>query len=421
MAMLGEHLAPWNMAPASGGGALEEIIAREGDKPLEPGSPMSVALVTGDFDLSGIGTVTHVEGERVYGFGHPMMGLGACELPLMTGYIHTVYPRASVSMKMGSPLKTIGVLDADVSTAVSGRIGAAPDMIPMEVTVKTGSYAEPRTFRVRLVREPNLVSSLVMTVLTSAIDTEGNLPDELTATLDAEIAIEGREPIKLHDVLSGGRYAGPMGASALFGPISSMVGLLVRNQFEPVRLKSITAKIQVEEGRIQAQLDHLRLRSDRYAPGDTLRAVATLLPYQGERAEVELALELPADLPEGTYELTACDLTKSLQRRFRNEPHRLEPQDLDHLVETIRYQAAPSRKAVYLHLPRPERGVAVGGQALPNLPGSLRSVFQTNRRTAVSVVKSEVIAATETRFVVEGAQAVKFTVVRNPDVALRSE
>ena len=60
---------------------------------IEPGSALSVALITGDFDLSGIGTVTHVEGKRVYGFGHPFMGLGACEYPLMTGYVHAIYPR----------------------------------------------------------------------------------------------------------------------------------------------------------------------------------------------------------------------------------------------------------------------------------------------------------------------------------------
>ena len=42
---------------------------------------------------------------------------------MMTGHIHTVYPRTSVSMKMGSPLKTVGVLDTDVSTAVAGRVG----------------------------------------------------------------------------------------------------------------------------------------------------------------------------------------------------------------------------------------------------------------------------------------------------------
>ena len=59
-------------------------------------------MIRGDFDLSGIGTVTHIEGNRVYGWGHPFMGFGACEFPLMTGYIHTVYPRQTVSFKMGA-------------------------------------------------------------------------------------------------------------------------------------------------------------------------------------------------------------------------------------------------------------------------------------------------------------------------------
>ncbi len=46
-----------------------------------PGSPLSIAMVTGDFDLSGIGTVTHVEGDRVYGFGHPMLGPRLVRVP----------------------------------------------------------------------------------------------------------------------------------------------------------------------------------------------------------------------------------------------------------------------------------------------------------------------------------------------------
>ena len=33
-------------------------------------------MITGDFDMSGIGTVTHIEGNRVYGWGHPFFGFG---------------------------------------------------------------------------------------------------------------------------------------------------------------------------------------------------------------------------------------------------------------------------------------------------------------------------------------------------------
>ena len=97
-----------------------KIADEEKDVPLEPGGPLAVALITGDFDLSGIGTVTHIEGNRVYGWGHPFFGLGGCEFPLMTGYIHTIYPRQTVSFKMGSPLRTVGVINADVSTCIAG-------------------------------------------------------------------------------------------------------------------------------------------------------------------------------------------------------------------------------------------------------------------------------------------------------------
>ena len=149
------------MAPMAGGAAPEHVIKEAGDRPLVPGAPLSIAMVMGDFDLSGIGTVTHVEGNRVYGFGHPMFSLGACELPMMTGYIHTVYPRASVSMKMGSPLKVVGVLDTDVSTCVAGRVGPAPDMLPMTVKVKTSRYADSRQYHVQIIREPMLLASLL--------------------------------------------------------------------------------------------------------------------------------------------------------------------------------------------------------------------------------------------------------------------
>src|SRR4051794_36548654 len=203
LSLLETRLRPLGMAPMAGGAAPENVIREEGGRPLVPGAPLSIAMVMGDFDLSGIGTVTHVEGNRVYGFGHPMFSLGSCEMPMMTGYIHTVYPRASVSMKMGSPLKIVGVLDTDVSTGVAGRVGPVPDMLPMSVRVKTGRYAEARLYNVRIIREPTLLPSLIMAVLTSAIDTEGNLPEELTAHLSASFKLKGHDAIVFNDTFSG--------------------------------------------------------------------------------------------------------------------------------------------------------------------------------------------------------------------------
>jgi hypothetical protein len=418
LSVLDDRLRPLGLAPMAGGGALDEIIREEGDRPLVPGSPLSVALVTGDFDLSGIGTVTHVEGSRVYGFGHPMFSLGSCEFPMMTGYIHTVYPRASVSMKMGSPLKVVGVIDTDVSTSIAGRIGVVPDLIPLAVKVKTGQYADAHSYKVQMVREPTLLPSLVMAVLTSAIDTEGNLPEELTAQLSATIKVKGSEPIKFSDTFSGPRYTGPLGASLLFNPLASIVNILARNTMAPVYIESIDCDVQIEPGRRVASIESVRLLSDTIEPGHELKAFLTVKPYKGDRETIEVAMPIPADFPEGPTEVVVCDASNSIRRRFRNNPALLEPRDLDGVLNSIRIQTEPKRNAVYIHIPAPEKGVSVKGQALPNLPESVRAVFASKRETPAPAIRADMIRVLPEAWVMEGMQSLRFTVAKDAGLSL---
>jgi hypothetical protein len=419
LAFLEERFRPLGMAPMAGGKAADEVVKQEADKPLVAGSPLSIAMVTGDFDLSGIGTVTHVEGDRVYGFGHPMLSLGACEFPMMTGYIHTVYPRASVSMKMGSPLKVVGVLDTDVSTGVAGRVGPKPDMLPMSVRVKTGRYSDPRSYNLQVVREPHLLPSLVMAVLANAIDTEGNLPEELTAHVKASIRLKGHDPVEINDTFSGPRYTGQMGPAALFSPIATLVNIIVRNPMEKVRIEGIDCDVEIAPGRTMATLESIRLATDRLEPGETLRAFVTIKPFKGDRQTISVSLPLPEDLAEGHYEATLCDAVNSVRRRLRNEPAQTEPHDLEGLLRVLRLQTAPRRTAVYLHVPRPDRGLAVSGQPLPNLPGSARAVFATGRQTQEPPVRADFIKVTETPWVVEGALSLRFTVVKDSGLSLK--
>ncbi len=419
LALLSEKFQPIGLAPMAGGAAPERIVREEGDKPLVAGAPLSVAMVTGDFDLSAIGTVTHVEGNRVYGFGHPMFSLGSCEFPLMTGYIHTVYPRASVSMKMGSPLKTVGVLDTDVSTGIAGRIGPVPDMLPLSVRVKTGRYSEPRTYNVQMVREPNLLPTLVMSVLTNAIDTEGNLPEELTARLKARIKIHGFDPIEVQDTISGARYSGPLGPAQMFTPIASIVNLLTRNAMKRIRIESIDCDIEIATGRNIATIEAVRLASDRLEPGEDLRATVTLKPFKGERQTVEAVLTLPKDLEEGQYEASLCDMSNSLRRKFRNEPTLLDPRDLEGVVEAIRVQTAAKRTTLSLHIPLPDRGLSVEGQSLPDLPPSVRAVFSSTRHSPEPALRSDLVTAVDTPWVLEGVQSLRFTVVKNTGLSLK--
>lgn len=411
MAVLADRLGPLGMAPVSGGGALQEIIEREGDKPLRPGSPLSVAMVVGDFDLSGIGTVTHVEGDRVYGFGHPMLGLGACELPMMSGYIHTVYPRASVSMKMGSPLKVIGVLDTDVSTGIAGRLGEVPDLVPMTVKVRTGTFSEPSTYRVEVIREPRLMPGLIASVLSNALDTEGKLPEEFSTRLDATIRLDGHEPIRVADHLSGPRYVGPLGLSNLFGAVTGAVRVLVQNPVAPVRIEAIEIELTISDAEEFAVVESVRLRDDRVEPGEALRALVVLCPPKGDRRTVAVDLPIPEDLPAGKYEAVVCDRNASLNRRLRSDPTLKDPRDLDGVLRTIRTQTGVRHDRIYLHLALPDRGLAVAGRALPDLPGSVRALFDDPRLAGAEEFRSEEIAEDDADVSIDGTATVAFRVV----------
>ena len=314
------------MAPMAGGAAPEHVITRGRRRPLVPGAPLSIAMVMGDFDLSGIGTVTARRGQPRLWIWPPHVRPGRCELPMMTGFIHTVYPRASVSMKMGSPLKVVGVLDTDVSTGVAGRIGPKPDMLPMTVRVEDRAVTPTRgTYHVQMVREPMLLPSLADVGSDQRHRHRGNLPEELTAQSEATFRLKGHEPIMLVDTFSGPRYTGPMGAMALFSPLASIANILVRNPMAPVRIEAIDCEVEIEPGP-EGRHDRVGPSAFRHGrAGQDLKAFVTLKPFKGERETVESSLPMPADFPEGAYEAIFATRPGVIRRRFRNEPCRGRP------------------------------------------------------------------------------------------------
>ncbi len=404
--------AGWsNLMPVQAGSAAAHLLKQENETPLEPGSPLAVALITGDFDLSGIGTVTHVEGERVWGWGHPFLSVGACELPLMSGYIHTIYPRQSISFKMGSPIRTLGVINADVSTGIAGWLGRKPDMMPLSITLRRDGVT--RTFQCETVRQKALMPQLVYTALTNSVDMEGELPEELTAQLEARIEFEDRPPLVIEDTYSGPSYAGGRAPGALYSQIAAIVHTLNHNTFKPVRIKRIECNTVLLPGRRNAEIDSVRLDSETYSPGETLKATVFLKPYKGLMQRVPVQLQLPKDLPEGVYTAQIMDDVSNARSEIRESPTLSFPNSLDQVFEALKLQAAAKRTHLVVRVPVSDAGVAIEGQELPHLPGSMIEMLSNTRRTGVMAMKNALVARHETEWVVLGAQSAKFTVAKN--------
>jgi hypothetical protein len=402
------------LVPMQGGGVSGKVASDEKDIPLEAGGSLVLSMVTGDFDLSGIGTCTHIEGQRVYGWGHPFMSLGGCEFPLMTGFVHTVYPRQTVSFKMGSPLKQVGVINADVSTGIAGWLGKSLEMMPMKVNVAMDK--EPtRTFNVQVVRQRQMLPNLVYTVLTNCIDMEGDLPDETTVHLTLRIDVEDRDPIVIKDTYSG--MTGSRAPQTLFSQASNLMQLLTGNVFQPLKPLRVSADVEILSGRTTAEIETTELDAEVYSPGDTVKVITVLKPYKGPRQTVTASLKLPADLPEGTYSITVFDDVANTRQTLRETPTLSSPTTIEQFYQAIQLQTRTKRTNLVLRLPLGATGVAVDGRALPELPGSMVQILGSGRRTGAMMISDAVVSRQPTEWVIQGGDVVKITVGKTRGVS----
>jgi hypothetical protein len=418
LALLAKKTSRFGLAPMMGGSATAKIAEEEKDVALEPGGPLSVSLITGDFDLSGIGTTTHIEGNRVYGWGHPFMSLGACQLPMMTGYIHAIYPRQTVSFKMGSPLKEVGVMHADVSTCVAGWLGRKAEMIPVKMSVSL-SKGEPRTFNVKVARNRGLLPALAYAALTNSIDMEGELPEEMTARMHARIELEGRDPVVVKDTFSG--FSGGRAPAALFGQVASMVSYLINNPYKTLDVKRIECDTIIESGRATADIEASELDAETYCPGDTVRATVFVRPYKGSRQRVRLKLKLPGDLPEGNYTATICDEPSNARFELRGNPTLYNPSSAEDVLQAVKLQTGARRTTLVLRVPTGAHGVVANGKALPNLPGSMVHILANSKRTGPMTMTKALTAKAPTDWVILGADSLNFRVVKTRKVTRNDE
>jgi hypothetical protein len=136
----------------TGGGAGPRPGEMPFDGPLKPGDALGVNFVTGDLLLGGTGTVTHIDGDQVYAFGHPMYNLGPTEFPMTRAYVYTVLPSLFSSVKLSTTSEVIGTLLQDRATTVAGRLGPGPALIPVSLTLEADRGSK-RTFQFGVVKD----------------------------------------------------------------------------------------------------------------------------------------------------------------------------------------------------------------------------------------------------------------------------
>jgi len=90
----------------------------------------------GDLDLTAVGTVTYVDGEKILAFGHSFYNLGAVDYGLTRAEILTVVPSLESSFKLATTGELIGRISQDRTTGVLGEIGRFPRYVPVNIEIQ---------------------------------------------------------------------------------------------------------------------------------------------------------------------------------------------------------------------------------------------------------------------------------------------
>jgi hypothetical protein len=192
--------------------------------------------------------------------------------------------------------------------------------------------------------------------------------------------------------------------------------LLTSNPYKQLHIKRISVDTQLSAGRSSAEIEAVELDSETYEPGDIVKATAIVRPYKEGRRRVSVQLKLPVDLPEGQYTATVCDDLTNARFTLRGDPNLYSPSSVAHILGALKLQTGIQRNSLVLRVPLGPNGVAAGGKALPDLPASMVHILANSRRTGAQPIAKAAVARQATEWVIQGAETVRFNVVKTRKV-----
>ena len=366
--------------------------------PLAPGDAVGVGLVSGDLSLGGTGTVTAVDGARVYAFGHPFYNLGPTTFPMTRAWIHTLLPSLMSSSKLGSLGDVIGTFDQDRATAIAGTLGAAPSMLPITLVLDT-DRGPSRTFHFSVVRDQ------LFTPLLTYISVVNTLKSYEREFGTSSFMVKGRAQVDRHgeiafEDLFTGDSPSVGAASYIAGPIT----FLLKNDFEPVEINKLDLTIVSSESPRTAVLERVWLDAPAAKAGRSVPLKLLVRTAEGEDVMHTVTVDIPSNAT-GPLTLMVADGTRLAQIEQRESRLQQQPQDAAQLVKA--FNKARKNNRLYVRLVSADAGAIVEGETLASLPASVLAIFDSDRSGGgISPLRSATLGewTIPTEYAVSGAR-----------------
>ncbi len=385
----------FGLLPLQGGGGGEGASAD-----IVPGAVVGAQLLSGDCELTALGTLTYIEGGKILAFGHPFLAAGKVDFPMTGGSIHTIVPSSFFSFKLGSSTTAFGRISRDTRVAIGGEVGEFSELIPLCIVIKSAD--EKKEFNYRMIEDEFWSPTLLdWCVLNSIMSTSS--PREKTASSKLRIEFKDySEPV----LVQNSTIITEKWLEEITGPLKAMMD----NQFRKVDVQSIDLEVELSDTPLSAVIESIRVDKLEVKPGEDINLTVILKPYGGEYTLLRTTITIPKDLPDGELTVIVCDARGSIQMTGTINPEKLKPHSFEQLVELFR--EIEKNNEIVVRILTPFSGVTVRGQELPSLPPSLISIMSSSRETGIESFGREIFRKIPTKWIISGHHQLQVKVKR---------
>jgi hypothetical protein len=348
------------------GAKIEPVMGNPAD--LKPGSMISVQLMSGDLSVGADGTVTHIDGNRIYAFGHRFLDVGATALPFARAEVLTLLANTNTSFKISSAKEWMGTINQDRNTAVSGELGKRAAMVP--VTISLSRSGKPiDSYQMQMVNDTLLSPLLLQMAVFSAIDATERTSGASSIRVTGDIEFENAPSmLRINNMYSADN------GSAMQASLSAAVSVayVMQGGFERLKLKHVALRLEAFDQKKQLAIDSITPSRHDVRAGEKLQLNIAFTGENGAELTRKVEYEVPIGMEPGTLFFTVADANIANIADFR-QVLTSTPRSPVQIVSTVN-NLHPNTSA-YVRVWRADPAYQLEGSDLPDPPASIALIL----------------------------------------------
>jgi hypothetical protein len=393
------------IVPVMGAGSVSNDKQPE---PLEAGSAVSAILVRGDMDIAATCTVTYVDPQQLLACGHPLLQFGSVDLPMTKAEVLATLPSPLNAFKIVNTTEAVGTFVQDRHTGIMGVFDRQPQMIPVTLTIHSGTGS--KEFHYEVLNNPKLTPVALMVTVFNALHGVNEFGEEITYRLAGSIGVKGFPDVTMRNMFAPVENGQPAAMQAALS-LGERFGRIYDNPYNAPGIAGVKLDFDLVRERRWARLESARTDVTEARPGQEITLETVLAPYRGERMVRQIRVKIPTSTSKGTLRILVSD-GETLDRIGRGNPAFGRKLDLASTIAQLNKEHSNNRVYVSLLEGNPEARVA--DKVMPTLPISIMNVMDGMRGNQEMVVSGESnvdeTATAPLDYVVSGVQLLTITV-----------